>query len=112
MSLATTGFHVASPPTTGGVRLNQVLCSTFQVAPSSSSSARSIQKNPGDDDVAPAPAPVSAASTNNSNSRLMQFLSGQKYENKNKVVNIDFGSATPMEMQRSPNSSTISKSVP
>ena len=68
MSLATSGFHVASPPTTGGVRLNQVLCSTFQVAPSSSSSACSIQKNPGDDDVAPAPAPVSAASANNSNS--------------------------------------------
>lgn len=28
----------------------------------------------------------------------MQFLSGQKYENKNKVSNINFGSITPTQM--------------
>ena len=39
-----------------------------------------------------------AVEGNKTNSRLLQFLSGQKYENKNKLNNIDFGSATPTQM--------------
>ena len=32
-------------------------------------------------------------------SRLQEFLSGQKYENHNKITHVDFGQATPNEMR-------------